>query len=323
MQLRGKRGAYTLHERLGQDGTFEHWLATGGGLRQPLSVRKLLEELSAETYFHELIHDEAALTARFDFPGVLPALDAGEDFLVTSYLPAVELSALWGHAQRAGQPIPIPIACALVRQFALTLDQVHRVTADQRPLRVVHRDLSPQSLSVAFDGRTLVTGFTMAKSALRSAQTQPGIIKGRFPYMSPEMVRGLPFDHRSDVFALGVCLYELLSGQRLFLGESDFASLERVMKCEVPELPARVPRAVDEVTRRALARDVEARTPTAGALAEDLAPFAAGVVPETLGQVMRETFPEAHQQALARAGGLASSSLDALIRGTPHAGNNR
>lgn len=307
--LRGTRGSYSRHALIARTGMAEVWLASGGGRAGPLEVKQLLPALAEEEDFLEMFLDEAQLTARFDFPGVSPALDWGRGFLVTEHVPGVRLEALKDRA-----PLPIPIVCALFAQWAATLARVHALQADGRPANVIHRDLCPETLFLAFDGTTRITDFTLSNHGLRSSESRPGIIKGRFAYMSPEAVRGLSLDARSDVFSLAVSLWECLAGQRLFLGQSDFASLEKVRKAEVPPLPMRVPTELQQVVRTALEREKEDR-PGADAFSAALATFAAGVSTSMLSALWHQQLAAEVAEQEARAGKVPVAGLDALIRG--------
>src|SRR5436305_14530162 len=131
------------------------------------------------------------------------------------------------------------------------LDYAHRKRdAGGRELYIVHRDVSPQNIILSYEGEVKLIDFGIAKAANKITKTQAGILKGKFGYMSPEQVRGLPLDRRSDVFSVGIVLYELLTGERLFVGESDFSTLEKVRNVEIlppsaynrklPEEPERI-----------------------------------------------------------------------------------
>src|SRR5947207_4799848 len=115
------------------------------------------------------------------------------------------------------------------------LDYAHnKKDAAGKPLNIIHRDISPQNILVSYEGEVKIIDFGIAKAASRSSRTQAGVLKGKFGYMSPEQVRGLPLDRRSDVFAIGTVFFEMLTAERLFVGESDFSTLERVRNANVP-----------------------------------------------------------------------------------------
>src|SRR5207302_7405298 len=141
---------------------------------------------------------------------------------------------------------------------------------------IIHRDVSPQNILIAYEGEVKIIDFGIAKAANRSQKTQAGILKGKFGYMSPEQVRGLPIDRRSDVFAVGVILYEMLTGEKLFVGESDFSTLEKVRNAEVPamrQFNPNVPPGLEKVVMKALAREQEDRYQWSSDLQEDLMRF--------------------------------------------------
>src|SRR6185436_16896412 len=153
----------------------------------------------------------------------------------------------------------------------------HRQDAMGRPLGVVHRDVSPQNVLVSFDGDVKIIDFGIAKAAGKLARTQVGTIKGKFGYMSPEQVRGLPIDQRSNVFSLGICLWELLTLQRLFVGDNEVAIMEKIQRGEIPSLAETAPETppeVEQIVRKALANDVDERYPTATELDSDITAFA-------------------------------------------------
>ena len=153
---------------------------------------------------------------------------------------------LFHRARRSEQPIPIRVACYIITQVCAALHHAHEAEdAHGKPLGLVHRDVSLQNVLLSYDGAVKLTDFGIAMSAENRARTEAGIVKGKFGYMSPEQIRGEPMDRRSDVFATGICLYELLTGERLFSGESDYAAVEKVRNVQVEppsRLTARSPR---------------------------------------------------------------------------------
>ena len=154
------------------------------------------------------------------------------------------------------------------------LDYAHnKKDAQGRDLNLVHRDVSPQNVLVGYEGEIKLVDFGIAKAAGKASKTQAGILKGKFGYMSPEQVRGLPVDRRSDVFAVGICLYELLTGERLFVGESDFSTLEKVRNVEIlppSSFNRRIAPELERIVLKALAKEVEDRYQNAIDLHDDL-----------------------------------------------------
>jgi hypothetical protein len=173
--------------------------------------------------------------------------------------------------------MPVPQACFVTMKVCEGLDYAHNKRDEGgRELALVHRDVSPQNVLVSFEGEVKVIDFGIAKATGKGSQTQAGILKGKFGYMSPEQVRGLPVDRRSDVFACGIVLYELLTGERLFVGESDFSTLEKVRNVEI--LPPstynrKIQPELERIVLKALAKDVEDRYQNAIDLHDELQAF--------------------------------------------------
>src|SRR5262249_30891046 len=186
---------------------------------------------------------------------------------------------LFNRFTRRGQVMTPALAAYIAAQVAAGLDYAHRKTdADGRPLGIVHRDVSPQNVLISHEGDVKLIDFGIARAFRRSASTREGVLKGKFAYMSPEQVRGLPYDRRSDVFAVGTLLYELATGRRLFAGDSDFESLEKVRNADVPAprtVRPSVPEALERVILRALAKDPEQRFQWASEMAAELDAFLA------------------------------------------------
>ena len=179
------------------------------------------------------------------------------------------------HKLRAsGTLMPIPQAAFIASKICDALDFAHRKKDPTgQPMNIIHRDVSPQNVLVGYEGEVKVIDFGIAKAANRASKTQAGVLKGKFGYMSPEQVRGLPIDRRSDIFAVGVLLYEMLTGERLFIGESDFSTLEKVRNADVVAPTAynkKITKDLEAIVMKALAREVEDRYQWASDLAEDL-----------------------------------------------------
>src|SRR5207244_3333249 len=191
-------------------------------------------------------------------------------------------------------------ACFCVMKVCEGLDYAHN-KRDQngREISLVHRDVSPQNVLVSFEGEVKLIDFGIAKAAGKGSKTQAGILKGKFGYMSPEQVRGLPIDRRSDIFAVGVILYEMLTGEKLFVGESDFSTLEKVRNADV--LPPtryneKLPAELEKVVMKSLARDADDRYQWPSDLQEDLLKFlvegGAAYSNKSLARFMHDAFAE-------------------------------
>jgi hypothetical protein len=192
----------------------------------------------------------------------------------------------------------LQMAAFIASKVCEGLDYAHRKKdANGKPLNIIHRDVSPQNIIVSYEGEVKVIDFGIAKAASRSSKTQAGVLKGKFGYMSPEQVGGKTLDRRTDVFAIGTILYEILTNERLFLGESDFATLEKVRNVAVPspsQVRKDIPEELDRIIMKALAKEPDDRYQWASDMADDLQDFLAQNEPiynsKQLSQWMRENF---------------------------------
>jgi serine/threonine-protein kinase len=291
-------GKYLLVERIAVGGMAEIWLAVRPEApRRRLVLKRLLPTLADDPAFVTLFLDEARIGALLDHPGIIPIHDLGREpggyFMAMDYVPGTDLRALLAHFRQRRQFLPVGLACWIAVRVAEALDHAHRGRGpDGAPLHVVHRDLSPANVLLGFDGGVRVIDFGVASAAFR-VHREGRALRGKYGYLSPEQVRGLPVDRRADLFSLGAVLHEALAGERLFRGPSDLAVLERVRSAQVrpPSLrnPA-VPPALDAVVLQALAREPADRQPWAAALAGALRPFTAGADAAALSALLRERF---------------------------------
>jgi serine/threonine-protein kinase len=276
-----------------------------------VAVKRLLPTVAEDAELVTMFLDEARLVARLAHPGIVGVHELGEQgegyYIAMEYVAGRNLRALLDRTRARGERLPVPIAAHVATLVADALDHAHRRRdASGAELRVVHRDVSPTNVLLAFDGSVRLLDFGIAQAALRDRGQDAGP-RGKFAYMSPELVRGLPVDRRSDVFALGVVLHELLTGERLFQAPTPRGVMERVRSAEVappsalrPDLPA----GLDAVVLRALAREPEDRFAWASDLRDALRPFAeaGGGGPSALARLMAETFPDELRAELEREG---------------------
>jgi hypothetical protein len=194
--------------------------------------------------------------------------------------------------------IPMHIALYVLSRVCKGLDYAHRVKSEGHPVGIIHRDVSPSNILASWEGEVKVADFGIAKAAHKDEKTATDTLKGKYGYMSPEQVKGLPTDHRSDIFAAGILLWETLTGRRLFKGVTDLETLEKVRAAEVPTLPSqinkRIPQEVDRVVLKALSPDPAYRYQTAGefqdALTDQLFKSGKRVDSRTLAAFMHQLF---------------------------------
>ncbi len=275
-------GQYEILEKIASGGMAELYKAkrTGvEGFQKIVAIKKILPHLAEDEAFVTMFADEAKLAAQLNHPNIIHIYDlgkiqAGGYFIAMEYVDGRDLRALQQAAASSGVPLPVPLAVYIASKVASALDYAHRRRdAEGRELNIVHRDVSPQNILIAYEGDIKLCDFGIAKAASKASKTQSGALKGKIQYMSPEQAWGRPIDRRSDLFSLGVVLHELLTGERLFRGDTDINVLEKVRSAEVTA-PSRsnpeVPQNLDAVVLKALAKEPDDRYANASDLLRDL-----------------------------------------------------
>jgi serine/threonine-protein kinase len=277
-------GRYNLVRKIASGGMGQVLLAKKGdeGFEKLVVIKRILPHLVEDEEFFTMFKDEAKITMRLDHPNIARinefGVEAGVHFIEMEYVAGEDLRRIEKRAAQVSTGIPIGVVLRVMADAAAGLDFAHKSRdAKGEPLHLVHRDVSPQNVLVGFDGSVKLIDFGVAKAAGRAQHTATGILKGKFPYMSPEQAQGDDLDARSDVFALGIILWEQLTGRRLFKAENDLATQRLVIGCQVP-LPSSVekssPLGLDAVVMKALARKPEDRYPDAASFRMALEDFA-------------------------------------------------
>ncbi len=279
-----KFGKYLLLERIAVGGMAEVFVAKAFGVEgfeRLLAIKKILPTMGEDAEFISMFVDEARIAVQLSHANIVQVLELGKHdenlYISMEYISGRDLRQLIERFRKRQQPMPIPQASLIVAEVCEALDYAHRKRdASGRPLGIVHRDVSPQNVLVSFEGEVKLIDFGIAKAESRLQKTQAGILKGKFSYMSPEQVKGQSIDGRSDVFACGILLWELICGDKLFTGDSDFAVLEKVRNGVVPaprSITRTCPEGLEKVILKALANDPNQRYQTASELHDDLMRF--------------------------------------------------
>jgi hypothetical protein len=277
-------GKYYLLERINVGGMAEVFKAKAFGVEgfeRLLAVKRILPNIAEDEEFITMFIDEAKIAVQLQHANIAQIFDLGKVddsfFIALEYVHGRDLRAIFDRMRSKGDSLPIPLACYVVMQVCEGLDYAHNKRDGQgRELHLIHRDISPQNVLIGYEGEVKLIDFGIAKAAGKASTTQAGILKGKFGYMSPEQVRGLPIDKRSDIFAVGIVLYELLTGERLFVGETDFSTLEKVRNVEIvppSSYNKKIPQELERLIMKALARDPEDRYQNAIDLHDDLQSF--------------------------------------------------
>jgi serine/threonine protein kinase len=263
-------GKYLLLDRISVGGMAEVFKAKSYGVEgfeKVIAIKRILPSMGEDRDFIKMFIDEAKIAGQLTHANICQIFELGRidgaHFIAMEYIWGKDLLQVQNRLRKLKRPMPAATACFIVAKVCEGLDYAHRKRDPMgRPLEIVHRDCSPQNVLISYEGEVKLIDFGIAKAASRSSRTMAGVLKGKFGYMSPEQVRGLPLDRRSDVFALGTVLYESITGERLFQGETDFATLEKVRNVEITpprRIDPSIPVDVEAVIMRALARDPEER----------------------------------------------------------------
>jgi eukaryotic-like serine/threonine-protein kinase len=294
---------YELLEKLASGGMATVYLGRARGARgfsRLVAIKRAHPHLIRDDAFARMLMREAKLAARIHHSNVVSVLDVvqaeGELFLVLDYVEGCSLAELVAHGRERGALLPAPVAIRIVLDACAGLQAAHEAKdATGRPTPIVHRDVSPQNIMVGADGVTKLTDFGIAKSlSFDTVVTGTGLLLGKLAYMAPEYVASRQLDERSDLFGVGVVLWEALAGRRLFGGSNPVETLERVQTLTPPPVSqsnSAIPRAVDRVIERALEKSPVDRyaTPRQFARELELVARSAGLVAEhdTVGQHVR------------------------------------
>lgn len=267
-------GRYTLFGEIASGGMASVHLgrlAGAAGFARTVAIKQLHPHFAADPVFVGMFEDEARLAARINHPNVVQTLDIvaerGEVFLVLEYVDGESLSRVWRSLCEADQLAPVPITASIITGVLHGLHAAHEAKGEGgEPLDIVHRDVSPQNVMVGVDGVARLLDFGVAKAAVRSSNTREGEVKGKLAYIAPESFEHGTVTKLSDVYAVGVLLWEALTGQRLFEAETEGQLLRRILLSPIEppsSIAAGVPPQLDAITMRALSRDPADRFQTA------------------------------------------------------------
>lgn len=280
------RARYTITERLDHGGMAEVFRGVAEsmqGFKKSVAFKKILPNLTKNEKFVSMFLDEARLSLHLQHANIVQVFDISKTpdnayFLVMEFVDGCNLKSLIERLKQKqknldpAHSIYIAMECCKALQYAHTLEN----PITNEPLRIVHRDISPPNILLSKNGEVKLVDFGLAKASSQIETTDPGVVKGKFSYLSPEAASGQPVDHRADIFAMGIILWELFTGRRLFLGETDYQTVELVRQAQIPSISAMnslIERELEAIVNQALARDPEDRFQSAADLAEALAGF--------------------------------------------------
>lgn len=284
---------YVLSKKIARGGMAEIFLGKHvgeDGFERVCAIKRILPHYSQDQEFVQMFRDEAHICKRLVHANIVRVegfeeVD-GSYAIIMEYVKGADLRTLLHAVEQAKTRVPIPVACYIIAEAARGLHYAHTKIDEitQQRLGIVHRDISPQNLLISVFGEVKVTDFGIADAESKITETRPGIVKGKYSYMSPEQISAKEVDARTDVFALSVVLWEMLAMKRLFQGENEVDTIQKVKNCKI-DLDLRllnpdVDPELDEIVRRGLAKDFRKRTKSADQLEVELRRFLSRKYPE-------------------------------------------
>jgi eukaryotic-like serine/threonine-protein kinase len=272
---------YRVLEKIATGGMAEVFRAESAGLegfKKVVAIKRVLPHLAEKKQFIGMFLDEARVSAQLSHSNCVQVFDIGVGdntyFIVMEYVDGADLKAVLEHQRKFGKVISAEEAMFISVRICEGLAYAHELTdSNGRSLHVVHRDMSPPNVLITRHGEVKIVDFGLAKANSQLEHSEPGIIKGKFGYLSPEAAKGFAIDHRTDIFAVGIILWEMLAGRRLFSGETDLQTVRMVQAARVPPLRQFNPRVSPElegVLGRALAAEPDQRYQSAREFGRDL-----------------------------------------------------
>jgi len=289
------------------------------GFSKLVVVKELKEEFTQDVEFTSMFVDEARLAARLNHPNIVQTYEVEEQeghfFIVMEYLEGQPLSQTRSRLARLGATLrdhQVRVLCDVLE----ALHHAHELQDyDGKPLNVVHRDVSPHNVIITYDGVVKLVDFGIAKASDQSSQTRTGVIKGKLAYMSPEQAFGKPVDRRADVFAVGVILWEAITGRRMWKGNAEGAIAHRLSVGDIPKITEYVPEPppmLKAICERALAPRSADRYPTASAMRVDLEKYLATLVQKPMARDFGALVVQAFSEERVRLAGLIEEQMRTL-----------
>jgi serine/threonine-protein kinase len=276
---------YRITERVAAGGMAEVFRGVAEslqGFKKNIAIKRILPQLTKNKKFVAMFLDEARLSLVLQHANIVQVFDIAHTddtyFIVMEYVDGVDLKAIMEWRRKINRRVPIAHTLYMVMEICKGISYAHDLLNPEtgKPLGIVHRDISPPNVLISKQGEIKVVDFGLAKATSQIETTDPGVVKGKMSYLSPEAARGEEVDAAADIFAVGILLYEMLTGKRLFYGETDYQTVELVRNAKIPPIKPQNPQVepeLEDIVRKALARRKEDRFATATDMQDALAQY--------------------------------------------------
>src|SRR3954469_14171215 len=304
---------YRITERVAAGGMAEVFRGVAEsmrGFKKNVAIKRILPALTKNKKFVAMFLDEARLSLSLQHANIVQVFDIGhtEDtyFIVMEYVDGVDLKAILDWRRRIGKRVPVAHSLYVIMEVCKGLSYAHEMTNPENdaPLGIVHRDISPPNVLISKQGEIKVVDFGLAKATSQVEITDPGVVKGKMSYLSPEAARGEEVDSRADIFSVGILMYEMLTGKRLFYGETDYQTVELVRNAKIPPIKPQNPQVepeLEDVVRKALARRKEDRFQSATDIQDALAQYSYSrglkVISRDIAELVRQCLDDRRAQS--------------------------
>jgi len=274
-------GEYKILKKIATGGMAEVFLAKRIGMKgfeKLLAIKRILPQFSENEEFIAMFIDEAKLAAKLSHRNIVPIYDFGSQqgsyYIAMEYILGKDLRSILKKSKERGERLPLAQCAYIITEAAKGLEYAHTLKDHfGKPLQIIHRDISPQNILISYEGEVMLADFGIAKAASKSTETRAGVLKGKILYMSPEQAWGKPIDRRTDLYSLGVILYEMVTQRKIFDADSEFSMLEKVRNALVefpPNVFENIPNNFLQVVQKALDKNPDHRYQSAHDMRVDL-----------------------------------------------------
>ncbi len=301
-------GPYEVGAKIGGGGMATIYVGRrveGEPAGEVVAIKVIRDDLEKDKQYVHMFLDEAKILSRLSHPDIIVTREFGvteeSRFIAMELLLGRSMMDMFDRVSEREERMPIDLAAFVAMRVAEALAYAHDLKSDEgTPLHVIHRDVNPTNIFLTYDGQVKLIDFGLAKSASRLAKSGEGVVKGKVPYLSPEQIEEKPFDHRTDIYALGASLWEMTTGKRLFKRATDIETIRAIREQDIPDPRTLAlgiyPDALWEIVKRALSHDPAARYASGAEMARDLDAFLRkhgrkGDMAEVLASWIEELFP--------------------------------